>query len=193
MLAGWLGTLVVDGYSGYSALFREAGCLAHVRRKFMDLFKMNGSPGVREALERTIRARPAEQKRRWRQRYAKPRMAAFHAWLTTREKTSAPGGGLHGAVTYTLKRWSALETYLDDGRVPVDNTRCEQMMRPVALGRKAWLFAGSLRGGERLAELLTLLHTAGLNGLEPHAWLRDVLEKLPSRLEELLPYRRQAD
>ncbi|EKY5126356.1 transposase domain-containing protein, partial [Escherichia coli] len=78
-----------------------------------------------------------------------------------------------------------------------DNNRCEQMMRPVAQGRKSWLFAGSLRGGERLAELLTLLHTARLNGLEPVAWLRDVLEKLPSwpasRLDELLPYRRQAD
>lgn len=220
MLAGWSGTLVVDGYAGYSALFRdgqegeravpsgirEAGCMAHVRRKFMELYRMNGSPGAREALmqiralytlERTIRDRPAEQKRRWRHRYAKPRLAAFHAWLTATEKTSSPGGGLHGAVTYALKRWPALETYLDDGRVPVDNNRCEQMMRPVAQGRKSWLFAGSLRGGERLAELLTLLHTARLNGLEPQVWLRDVLEKLPSwpasRLDELLPYRRQAD
>ena len=82
-------------------------------------------------------------------------------------------------------------------RVPVDNNRCEQMMRPVAQGRRSWLFAGSLRGGERLAELLTLLHTARLNGLEPVVWLRDVLEKLPSwpasRLDELLPYRHPAD
>ncbi|HBE5680230.1 TPA: IS66 family transposase [Escherichia coli] len=220
MLAGWSGTLVVDGYAGYSALFRggqegeppepsgirEAGCLAHVRRKFMDLYRMNGSPGAREALEqiralyileRTIRSRPAEQKRRWRRRYARPRMEAFHAWLSAGEKTSAPGGALHGAITYALKRWAALTTYLDDGRVPLDNNRCEQMMRPVAQGRKSWLFAGSLRGGERMAELLTLLHTARLNGLEPVAWLRDVLEKLPSwpasRLDELLPYRRQAD
>ncbi|EMV2260440.1 IS66 family transposase, partial [Escherichia coli] len=220
MLSGWSGTLVVDGYAGYSALFRdvqegeppepsgirEAGCLAHVRRKFMDLYRMNGSPGAREALmqiralyilERTIRSRPAEQKRRWRRRYARPRMEAFHAWLSAGEKTSAPGGALHGAITYALKRWAALTTYLDDGRVPVDNNRCEQMMRPVAQGRKSWLFAGSLRGGERMAELLTLLHTARLNGLEPVAWLRDVLEKLPSwpasRLDELLPYRSQAD
>ena len=220
MLSGWSGTLVVDGYAGYSALFRdvqegetpepsgirEAGCLAHVRRKFMDLYRMNGSPGAREALEqiralyileRTIRSRPAEQKRRWRRRYARPRMEAFHAWLSAGEKTSAPGGALHGAITYALKRWAALTTYLDDGRVPVDNNRCEQMMRPVAQGRRSWLFAGSLRGGERMAELLTLLHTARLNGLEPVAWLRDVLEKLPSwpasRLDELLPYRRQAD
>ncbi|HDI5842388.1 TPA: IS66 family transposase, partial [Escherichia coli] len=220
MLSGWSGTLVVDGYAGYSALFRdvqegeppepsgirEAGCLAHVRRKFMDLYRMNGSPGAREALmqiralyilERTIRSRPAEQKRRWRRRYARPRMEAFHAWLSAGEKTSAPGGALHGAITYALKRWAALTTYLDDGRVPVDNNRCEQMMRPVAQGRKSWLFAGSLRGGERMAELLTLLHTARLNGLEPVAWLRDVLEKLPSwpasLLDELLPYRRQAD
>ena len=86
---------------------REAGCLAHVRRKFMDLYRMNGSPGAREALEqirelyileRTIRSRPAEQKRRWRRRYARPRMEAFHAWLSAGEKTSAPGGALHGAI-----------------------------------------------------------------------------------------------
>lgn len=148
MLAGWSGTLVVDGYAGYSALFRggqegespvasgirEAGCLAHVRRKFMELYRMNGSPGAREALEqiralyileRTIRFRPAEQKRRWRRRYARPRMEAFHAWLSAGEKTSAPGGALHGAITYALKRWQALTTYLDDGQVPVDNNRCE--------------------------------------------------------------------
>ncbi|HHL9234031.1 TPA: IS66 family transposase [Escherichia coli] len=220
MLSGWSGTLVVDGYADYSALFRdvqegetpvasgirEAGCLAHVRRKFMDLYRMNGSPGARDALmqiralyilERTIRSRPAGQKRRWRRRYARPRMEAFHAWLSAGEKMSAPGGALHGAITYALKRWAALTTYLDDGRVPVDNNRCEQIMRPVAQGRKSWLFAGSLRGGERMAELLTLLHTARLNGLKPVAWLRDVLEKLPSwpasRLDELLPYRRQAD
>ncbi|EGL9416642.1 IS66 family transposase [Salmonella enterica] len=220
MLAGWTGTLVVDGYAGYSALFREgqegespvpsgireAGCMAHVRRKFMDLYKMNSSPLAREALmqirtlyslERILRSRPAEQKQRWRRRYAIPRMAALHAWLTATEKTSAPGGGLHGAVTYALKRWPALTTYLDDGGVPVDNNRCEQMMRPVAQGRKSWLFAGSLRCGERMGELLTLLHTARLNGLEPVVWLQDVLEKLPSwpasRLDELLPYRRQAD
>ncbi len=151
MLNGWSGTLVVDGYAGYSALFsteaedghvipsgiREAGCLAHVRRKFMDLYKMNGSPGAREALEyirglyileRTIRQRPAEQKRRWRRRYAKPQMARFHSWLTEREKQSTPGGSLHKAISYALKRWASLQTYLDDGRVPVDNNRCEQMM-----------------------------------------------------------------
>ncbi len=216
MLSGWSGTLVTDGYAGYRALFRdgqegappaapgicEAGCMAHVRRKFMELYRMNGSPGAKEALkqiralyilERTIRQRPAEQKRRWRRRYAKPQMEAFHSWLRATEKTSAPGGRLHGAVTYALKRWPALETYLNDGRVPPDNNRCKQMMRPVAQGRKSWLFAGSLRGGE----LLTLLHTARLNGLEPVAWLRDVLEKLPSwpasRLDELLPYRHPSD
>lgn len=117
---------------------------------------MNGSPGAWEALmqirvlyilERTIRSRPTEQPRRWRQRYAKPRMAALHAWLSATEEMSAPGGALPGGITYTLKRWAALTTYLDGGRVQVDNNRCEQMMRPVAQGRKSWLFAGSLRGG----------------------------------------------
>ena len=95
---------------------------------------------------------------------------------------------------YALKLWAAPETYLND---TVGNTRCEQMIRPVAQGRKSWLFTGSLQGGERLAKLLTLLHTARLNGPEPQAGLRDVPEKLSSwsssRLDELLPYRRQAD
>lgn len=83
-------------------------------------------------------------------------------------------------------------TSLEDGRVPLDNNRCERAIRPVAMGRKAWLFAGSQRAGERMAELMSLVETAKMNGLEPWTWLRDVLEKLPSwpasRLDELLPY-----
>ncbi|MFZ4215691.1 IS66 family transposase, partial [Pantoea endophytica] len=198
MLSGWSGTLVVDGYAGYSALLREgadaegnavpsaireAGCWSHVRRKFMELYKMNESPGAKAALEqirwlyqleRKIKARPAAQKRRWRQRYAKPHLATFHSWLLATQSQSSPGGALHKAITYALKRWASLTTYLDDGMVPPDNNRCEQMIRPVAVGRRNWLFAGSLRGGERLEDLLTLIHTARLNGLEPQAWLCDV-------------------
>lgn len=217
MLSGWSGTLVVDDYGGYKALFRdedengdkrvpavEAGCWAHARRKFADLFKMNCAPEAAEALvymgylydlEHAIRARSAEQKRRWRQRYAKPHVEVFHGWLTEKKATSAPGGVLHKAIGYVLKRWTALLAYLDDGRVPVDNNRCERAMRPVAMGRKAWLFAGSQRAGERMADLMSLVETARLNGLEPWGWLREVLEKLPSwpasHLDELLPYARK--
>jgi len=111
------------------------------------------------------------------------------------EAGSAPGGALHKAVTYALKRWPSMQTYLEDGRVPVDNNRYERVMRPVAQGRRKWLFAGSQRAGERMAGLMSLLEMARLNGLEPWAWLRDVLEKLPpwpnNRLDELLPYARK--
>ncbi|HEY0209409.1 IS66 family transposase, partial [Acerihabitans sp.] len=99
---------------------------------------------------------------------------------------------LRKALDYTLKRWQALLRYLDDGRVPIDNNRCENAIRPVAVGRKNWFFAGSLRAGQRMAVILSLLETAKLNGQDPYIWLRDVLTRLPtwpnSRINELLPY-----
>ena len=147
MLSGWSGTLVADGYAGYRALFRDGqegasgGTGVSVRRvhgaraqKVHGAVQNERQSGAKEALkqiralyipEQTIRQRPAEQKWRWRRRYAKPQMEAFHSWLRATEKTSAPGGRLHGAVTYALKRWPALETYLNDGRVPLDNNRSE--------------------------------------------------------------------
>jgi transposase len=212
VLKDWSGTLVVDGYSGYQALFKEdqqtkesrvleAGCLAHVRRKFFDQFKANKSPVAKRALEiirelykleRKIKHRPADKKRQWRKRYAKPQMAAFHTWLVLQQAQSTPGSGLRKALDYTLKRWPVLLRYLDDGRVPIDNNRCENVMRPIAVSRKNWLFAGSLRAGQRMASILSLLETAKLNGLDPYAWLREVLTRLPSwpnsRINELLPY-----
>ncbi len=212
VLKGWSGTLVVDGYTGYQALFEkdktgsepkvlEAGCMAHVRRKFFDLFSANKSPVAKQALdiirelyklERKIKHRPADKKRQWRKRYAKPRLEAFRQWLLLQHAQSAPHSGLRTALDYTLKRWPALLRYLKDGRVPIDNNRVENVMRPVAVGRKNCLFAGSLRAGQRMAAILSLLETAKLNGHDPYIWLRDVLTRLPSwpnsRLNELLPY-----
>ncbi|MEH0832400.1 IS66 family transposase, partial [Pectobacterium cacticida] len=121
-----------------------------------------------------------------------PRLAVFHAWLLLQQTQTAPNSGLRKALDYTLKRWPALLRYLDDGRVPIDNNRTENSLRPVAVGRKNWLFAGSLRAGQRMASILSLLETAKLNGHDPYIWLRDVLTRLPSwpnnRLNELLPY-----
>lgn len=206
MLQGWQGTLVVDGYAGYQALFteggvKEAGCLAHVRRKYFEQYQANKSEVAAQALqiirelyklERLIKRRPEEQRRRWRQRYAKPHLEKWRRWLIERQGKTAPGSGLRKAIDYTLKRWSSLLVYLDDGRVPIDNNRTENRIRPVCVGRRNWLFAGSLRAGQRMAVILSLLETAKANGLEPHAWLRDVLMRLPSwpnhRLDELLPY-----
>lgn len=206
MLQGWQGTLVVDGYAGYHALFadgniHEAGCWAHVRRKFFDQYRANKSLVAEEALnairelyklERLIKNRPPEQKRRWRQRYARPHLKNFHNWLLRWQEKTAPNSGLRRAIDYTLKRWPSLLCYLNDGRVPADNNRTENAIRPVALGRKNWLFAGSVQAGQRMADILSLLETAKVNGLEPYTWLRDVLTRLPSwpasRLHELLPY-----
>lgn len=197
---------MVDGYAGYQALFDsgqalEPECWAHARRKFFELFTANKSPVARLALdnirelyklERKIKHRPAEKKRRWRQRYAKPRLDVFHQWLMLQQAQTAPNSGLRKALDYTLKRWPALLRYLNDGRVPIDNNRCENCIRPVAVGRKNWLFAGSLRAGQRMASILSLLETAKLNGHDPYVWLRDVLTRLPtwpnSRINELLPY-----
>lgn len=206
ILGRWHGTLVVDGYAGYQALFDsgqafEAGCWAHARRKFFELYTVNKSPVAKLALdtirelyklERTIRQRPADKKRQWRQRYAKSRLEVFHQWLVLQQPQAAPNSALRKALDYTLKRWPALLRYLEDGRVPIDNNRCENAMRPVALGRKNWMFAGSLRAGQRMAAILSLLETAKLNGHNPYIWLRDVLTRLPTwpnnRISELLPY-----
>ncbi|MGL5389109.1 MAG: IS66 family transposase [Serratia sp. (in: enterobacteria)] len=206
ILSGWAGTLVVDGYGGYRALFdrgdvQEAGCWAHVRRKFFDQYKANGSPvaevalsAIRELykLERLIRKRAPEQRRRWRQRYARPKVEVLQQWLLLKQQKTAPNSGIRRAIDYTLKRWASLLMYLGDGRVPIDNNRTENAIRPVAVGRKNWLFAGSLRAGQRMAAILSLLETAKANGLEPGVWLRDVLTRLPSwpnsQLDELLPY-----
>lgn len=124
---------------------------------------MNGSPGAKEAL---MHIRYLSQPERTiRQRYAKPRMERFHGWLTQTEAASAPSGGLHKAAMHALKWWPSLLTYPDDGRIPVDNNRSERRMRPVAQGRRNGLSAGSLRAGERMAGLLSLVETARMNGM----------------------------
>ncbi|MBC8954997.1 IS66 family transposase [Xenorhabdus sp. PB62.4] len=200
------GTLVTDDYAGYNGLYArpeitEAGCWAHARRKFFDYYQTSQSPvakqaldGIRELykLERKIRSRPPDKRRQWRQRYARPWLDEFRSWLQTCQAKTAPNSGLHKAIAYTLKRWAALVCYLNDGRVPIDNNRAENALRGVAVGRKNWLFAGSLAAGQRAAMVMSLLETAHVNGHDPWVWLRDVLRRLPTwpnnRLNELLPW-----
>lgn len=172
---------------------REAGCWAHARRKFFELFTANKSPVAKVALdtlrelyklERKIKHRSADKKCQWRQRYAKPRLDAFHQWLLLQQTQTAPNSELRKALDYALKRWPALLCYLDDGRVPIDNNRTENCIRPVAVGRKNGLFAGSLRAGQRMASILSLLETATLNGHDPYIWLRDVLTRLAEQPDQ---------
>lgn len=207
-LQGWSGTLQVDGYSGYAELFRRgqaeaAYCWAHCRRKFFDINAAASSPVAQQALaiiarlyviEAEIKGLCAERKAQIRQQRAGPILDAFEPWLTAVHAKLAPQSGLAKAIQYTLKRWAGLVRYLGDGEQAIDNNPVERAVRGVALGRKNWLHAGSDAGGQRAALIYSLLETAKLNGLEPYAWLRDVLEKLPTwpaaRIDELLPFKR---
>lgn len=205
-LKGWQGALMVDDYSGYKALFKgqivELGCWAHARRKFFDLHKANKSGLAAEALQRiaalyTIeqqaREMRAEERHTYRQHHAKPLVDALFEWLIKLRPTIVGNSGTANAIDYTLKRTAALTRYLDDGRYPIDNNPIENAIRPIALGRKNWLFAGSEVAGKRAAAIMSLLATAKANGHCPHAWLTDVLTRLPTTLDkdigDLLPHR----
>jgi len=208
-LGDWRGHLMVDDYSGYKALFTpddsneacvELGCLAHARRKFFDLHKAHQSPMALEALNRiaVLYAIEAEGKdldiearKSLRAEKSLPQLAALHAWLLATRAQTASGGGSAKALDYSLKRWTSLSRYADSGHLPIDNNPVENCIRPIALGKKNWLFVGSEPAGRRAAAIQTLLGTAKLNGLNSAAWLTDTLEKLPtwpnSRIDELLP------
>lgn len=206
-LKDWVGWLMVDDYSGYKALWAagviELGCLAHARRKFFELHAANQSPEAAEALSRIGELYALEQRacevtpeRRaeLRAQHAVPRLEALHQWLLATRRCAADGSALARALDYSLKRWPALSRYATRGDLPIDNNPIENAIRPIALGKKNWLFAGSEAAGRRAAAIQSLLATAKANGLEPMAWLTDTLEKLPiwpnSRIDELLPIRK---
>jgi transposase len=127
-----------------------------------------------------------------RQTQSRPAADLLHDWLIANRQKVPDGTATAKAIDYSLKRWTALTRFIDDGELAADNNRIENLIRPVALGRKNWLFAGSLRAGQRAAAIMSLLHTARLNGHEPYAYLKDVLQRLPtqpaSALADLLPY-----
>ena len=204
-LGQWRGTLICDDYSGYKALLAngltEAGCMAHARRKFFDLHSQNQSLIAGEALElfgrlygieREVVALSIDDRHQIRQEKAKPIADELHTWLTLQRQRVPKGSATARAIDYSLKRWAALTYYLDDGQVPIDNNWIENRIRPIALGRKNWLFAGSLRAGKRAAAIMSLVQSAKLNGHEPFEYLKDVLTRLPtqpaSRVAELLPH-----
>jgi hypothetical protein len=203
-LGNWQGRLMVDDYAGYKALFAtgvtELACWAHARRKFVDLEKASGSEIAREAIRRIARLYRVEEEAReldpdarhaYRQQHAASQVADLHDWLREMHPKVLGSSGTAKAVGYSLKRWSALARYLDDGRHPIDNNPIENAIRPIALGRKNWLFAGSEPAGKRAAAIMSLIATAKACGHDPHAWLSDVLERLPTTLDrdidELLP------
>lgn len=205
-LKDYRGYLHADGYAGYNRLFeagriQEVACLAHVRRKFFDIHKATASPIAERALrkiaalyaiEKEIRGSPPEERLAVRREKAKPLFAELQVWLD-RTLPSLPGrSGLAQAVRYAITRLKRLEPYLDAGRLEIDNNAAERSIRPLALGRKNWLFAGSDRGGERAAAIAGLIETAKLNDIDPEAWLAHVLAHIAdhpiNRIDELLPW-----
>jgi transposase len=203
-LGNWQGHLMVDDYAGYKALFKqgitELACLAHIRRKFFDLHAANANPVAALALER-IRAlydieREAkdcsvEERQRLRQEKSLPLCEEMEKWFIKIRLTTADGCALARALDYAIKRWAAVMRTARHGHLPIDNNAVENAIRPIAIGKKNWLFAGSERAGKRAAAIQSLFATAKLNGLDPLAWLTTVLEKLPTcknnQLDSLLP------
>lgn len=205
-LANFSGVLQVDGYAGFERLTSKgvvlAACWAHARRKFYEIHEGTGSPIAAETLRRIaalygveerIRGRAAEERRLMREIESKPIIKAMKPWLEQGLARIPPGGALAEAIRYALSRWPALCRFLDDGRIDIDNNPVERAIRPIALGRKNHLFAGSDGGGERWAMICSLIATAKLNGVEPYAYLKDLLERMAAghpahSLDELLPW-----
>ena len=181
-----------DGYAGFEELYRagrvvEAACWAHVRRHFFDPNATGKSPLASEALlrikrlyavEGDVRDPPPDERRRVRKARAEPLLAEMRAWLEARLGRIFEQGDLAEAIRYALSRWTALTRYVDDGRVEIDNIAVERAIRPIAPGRKNWLFGGSDTAGERAAAIASLVSTARLNDINPEVHLRHVLPRI---------------
>ena len=208
-LGEWRGNLVCDDFSGYKALIAsgvtEVGCLAHARRKFFDLHAANKSQIAGFALEqfsqvydieREVKHLDANQRKAIRQQQSKPVLDALHQWMALQRQKVPDGSATAKALDYSLRRWVALTRFVDDGQLPVDNNWIENQIRPIAIGRNNWLFAGSLRAGQRAAAVMSLIQSARMNGHDPYAYLKDVLSRLPTQrascTDELLPHHWQA-
>ena len=144
------------------------------------------------AVEREVKELSAEVRLRIRQEKSQPLVQTLYEWLIQSRQKVPEGSATAKAIDYSLRRWKALTRFLGDGQLPVDNNWIENQIRPIAIGRNNWLFAGSLRGGQRAAAVMSLIQSAKLNGHDPHAYLKDVLTRLPmhmnSRIDELLPH-----
>ncbi len=210
-LASFTGYLQADAYAGYDKLYStnrvtEVACWAHFRRKIFDIHATKPTPlttdllariGAIYEIEAGIRGTPPDNRRRSRQERSLSLVGELRQALDDALRRLSPKSEMAKALSYGRKRWAALTRFLDDGRLEIDNNIAERAMRCVALGRKNWLFAGSKAGGERAAAIYTVIETAKLNGLEPQAYIADVIAKIAggwpaSRWDELMPWNWQA-
>jgi transposase len=209
-LAVFAGILQADAYAGFNRLYSPsrqpgpilaAACWAHARRKFYELAAVAQAPLAVEAVrridglfavEREINGLPAEVRRAARAERSVPVLAELETWLRAQHERVSRKAEIGKAIAYTLKRWAELTRFTQDGRICLSNNAAERALRGVAVGRHNWTFAGSDRGGERAAAVYTLIETAKLNGIDPQAWLADVLARLPDhpakRVDQLLPW-----
>jgi transposase len=203
-LGEWKGRLVCDDYSGYKASFSkgiaEVGCMAHARRHFFELHAANQSVLAAEAMDRIrqlyaieaeIKTFEPPDRLDHRQRRSVPIADSLYEWLKAQRARVPDGSAIAKAIDYSLNRWPALTRFLSDPALPIDNNHDERQIRPWAVGKKNWLFTGTQLSGQRAAAIMSLIQTAKLNGHDPHAYLKDVLSRLPtqpaSQLDELLP------
>src|SRR5262249_33223581 len=208
-LASFTGHLHADGYSGFGQLYErvgagpiiEIGCWSHARRGFFDVYDSNGSPIAKEALdkigvlfdiERPIKGKPPEVRQQVRAQLAKPKLEELATWFDQQLQRIPGRSDLAQAIRYARSRWDALNRYIEDGRLEISNNAVENQIRPPAVGRRNWLFAGSDSGGVRAATFYTIIRTCILNGVEPESYLREVLacigEYPINRIGELLPW-----
>ena len=205
-LAKYQGWMHADGYAGFEDLYRsgnikEVACMAHIRRKFVDVHKAQGSAIAGEAIrriaqlyviEKKVRGSPPDRRDEIRLAEAKPIFDALEAWLHAQLPSISGKSPLAGAIRYALTRMARLRPYLDHGILELDNNTAERAMRSVAIGRKNYLFVGSQTGGKSAAIAYTLIETAKLNGIDPQSWLADTLARIPdykiTRVDDLLPW-----
>jgi transposase len=209
-LASFAGILQADAYAGFDRLYAaerepgpilEAACWAHARRQLFELAAVGKAPIAAEAvrridelfaIERDISGKPAAERLAVREERAEPLVTELEAWLRVQHARVSPKSEVGKAIAYALNQWKALTRFLRDGRICLSNNAAERALRGVAVGRRNWTFAGSDRGGGRAAAIYTLVETAKLNGVDPQAWLADVLARLPDhpvkRIDELLPW-----
>lgn len=206
-LAGFTGFLQADAYSGFAGIYAnnrvsEVACWAHFRRELFERHKQQPTAlttglldriGRLYAIEAEIRGQPTDIRRTIRQERSRPLVTALRVALDDALRRLAPKSLTAKAIRYGTKRWEAFTRFLDDGRLEIDNNIAERAIRPIAIGRKNWLFAGSEAGGERAAALYSVIETAKMNGLEPQSYIADVIARIAadwpaSRWDELMPW-----